>query len=122
MTEQKKIELLCRTCAWYREIRVPEKEQPADFVPRGYCYNQPPAVYPLPQPKRSTLALAQQPGQQEMDIVPLMLRPVVEHHEQMCGQFAPNKETRAQLEELQKQRKAAGCTPGSCGKEGCDCG
>jgi hypothetical protein len=122
MTEEKKIELLCSTCAWYREIKVPEKQQPSDFIPRGYCYANCPSVYPLPQPKKSNLALAQGTQQPEMSIVPMMLRPVVEWNESMCGQFAPDKETRAQLEELQRQRQAEGCDPGSCGKDGCNCG
>jgi hypothetical protein len=122
MTGQKEIQLVCGTCAWYRRIDIPKAEQPPDFTPRGFCHNQPPTVFPVPQPKKSTLALAQGTQQPGVEVLPMMMRPIVEEGEAMCGQFQPNKATRAQLEELQKQRKAEGCDPGSCGKEGCDCG
>ena len=116
------IKLICSNCAWYRKIDIPKAEQPPDFTPRGFCYAVPPSVFPVPQPKQSTLALAQGQHQQEMQMLPIMMRPIVEAHEPMCGTFAPNKVTRGQLEELQKQRQAEGCDPGSCGREGCDCG
>ena len=123
MEERKQeIKLICGTCAWYRYIEIPKKEQPSDYTPRGFCYNLPPTVYPFQQPKQSSLALAQGTQQQGVQMVPMMMRPIVEEKEAMCGQFAPDKKTRAQLEELQAQRQAEGCDPSSCGKEGCDCG
>jgi hypothetical protein len=116
------IKLICGTCAWYRKIDIPKAEQPPDFTPRGYCYYLPPAVFPVPQPKQSSLALAQGQQQGDVQILPLMMRPLVEEKDAMCGKYAPNKETRAQLEELQAQRNKEGCDPGSCGKEECNCG
>jgi len=122
MVDQNEIKLICGNCAWYRGIAVPKEDQPSDFTPRGFCYNLPPTVFPVPQQKKSTLALAQGTAQPGMQMIPMMMRPIVESDEAMCGGFAPNKKTRGQLEELQAQRQAEGCDPSSCGKEGCDCG
>jgi hypothetical protein len=122
MTEKQNIELVCGTCAWFRRVDIPKDKQPPGFTPRGFCHNQPPTVFPMQEQKKSTLALAQGNQQPEMQMLPMMMRPIVEEGEAMCGQFQPNKATRAQLDVLQAQRKAKGCDPGSCGKEGCDCG
>ena len=114
MTEKQKISLVCGTCAWYRGISIPKAQQPPDWTPRGYCHNLPPTVFPVPQQKKSNLALAQGQQQGGVEMLPMMMRPIVEQVEAMCGQYAPNKETRAQLEELQAQRsKKEGC-PGDC--------
>lgn len=101
MNEKADIQLVCGTCAWYRKIEIPKAEQPPDFTPRGFCHSLPPTVIPVPQQKKSTLALAQ--GQQapgEVQVLPLMLRPIVEFGEAMCGNFNPNKEIRKKLELL----------------------
>jgi hypothetical protein len=112
MTEQ--LQLRCGNCAWYAELVVPKELQPPDFTPRGQCYAAPPSVYPVPVPKQSSLALAQS-AQQKMDIIPAMLRPIVEEDEGMCGSYAPNKLARAALDEIKAQREAKKGCPDECG-------
>jgi hypothetical protein len=112
MTEQ--LQLRCGNCAWYGEVVIPKEQQPADFTPRGQCYAAPPTVYPVPVPKQQTLALAQGTKQQ-MDIVPAMLRPIVEETEGMCGSYNPNKLARAALDEIKAQREAKSACPDECG-------
>jgi hypothetical protein len=117
MTE--KLQLRCGNCAWYREAIVPKEEQPADFTPRGQCYAVPPSVFPMPVPKQSNLALAQS-AQQQMQIVPAMLRPIVEEDDSLCGRYSPNKLAREALDKIQAQREAGTCDSKTCKKE-CNC-
>lgn len=114
------IKLICSTCAWYKGIAIPKAEQPPDWTPRGFCYQRPPAVFPVPTQQKSSLALAQGTQQPGVDMLPLMMRPIVEADDNMCGSFSPNKATRGQLEELQKQRQTESSCSG-CDKEGAKC-
>jgi hypothetical protein len=117
MTE--KLQLRCGNCAWYREAVIPKEEQPDDFTPRGQCYAIPPSVFPMPVPRQSSLSLAQQ-SQPQMDIVPAMLRPIVEESDGMCGSYSPNKLAREALDKIQAERQAGKCDPKTC-KEECNC-
>jgi hypothetical protein len=95
--------------------------QPPDFTPRGHCYAEPPTVYPMPVPKKSSNLALVQGQQQGMDIVPAMIRPVVEEAENMCGSYAPDTMARKALDEIQAKRNA-GCGDKPCDKERCNCG
>lgn len=110
----------CGTCAWYQKVEIPKDKQPEGFTPRGYCYYNPPTVFPMPQQKQSNLALAQ--GQQapgQVTMVPLMQRPVVEASESACGRWQPNSEMREKLAALDSKDCPDGCK-GEC--EECSCG
>jgi hypothetical protein len=78
---------------------------------RGYCTFNPPAVFPMPK-QASSLSNVQ--GQQQMQMVPMMIRPVVEGKEPMCGRFSPDEETMKELG-LDKPDKS-GCSGGGCEK------
>jgi hypothetical protein len=59
--------------------------------------------------------LADIQGQVQMGFVPMMMRPVLEEDEPMCGRFSPDPET---VKELGLDQP--GC--GACGDEGAKCG
>jgi hypothetical protein len=105
------------TCGYciYGQMREPPKGKEQEYPhSRGYCIFEPPKVFPMPQAKQSKIqALGNQ--QQGMDIVPLMMRPVVEDHEPMCGRGVLNAEAMKGLGIEQK----AEC--GACKDEGAKC-
>lgn len=112
-----KLSFGCATCAWFQEVVIPEGEKkPEGWTPRGNCYANPPAVFPVPRQQQSKLALAQ--GQQapgQVTMVPLMMRPIVDKSDNPCGKYQPNSAMRDQLAELQP----GGC--GGCQDEGAKC-
>ena len=82
------------TCGYciYGKLVEPPPEMKKD-VPynRGYCIFEPPKVFPMPQTKQSKIqAMGNQQSQVEM--IPYMMRPVVEEHEPMCGRGVLNAE------------------------------
>lgn len=87
-------ELTCANCCWYADVKAPAGTKRSK---RGYCLFEPPRVFPMPKQKQSKIAALGQPKQDDFDIIPLMLRPVVEAHEPMCGRFSPNAETAEEL-------------------------
>jgi len=106
------MDFACGHCVWYRAAKPPQGTK-APKVGRGYCTYNPPAVFPMPVPRQNKIqALGQEPTQP--DILPLMLRPVVEENEPQCGFFYPNDEVR----DLLDKEKIAACE-GSC--EDCNC-
>lgn len=120
MTE--KLNLNCGNCAWYMEITIPEEKKEV-LSPRGYCHAVPPSVFPLPKQQQSSLALAQ--GQQapgQVTMLPLMMRPVVESTEAICGSYQPNQEARLMLAEVEKGCDGCVNCDGSCQEGECNCG
>ena len=105
----------CGNCAWYRKIEIP-KDKVREISARGYCYVNPPKVFPFPQQSQSNLAIAGgQPAPGRTTMIPIMQRPVVEEVEDICGQYSPNKEMGEEL----MQRQQSDCS-GSCEKCNCD--
>jgi hypothetical protein len=98
-------------------VVIPEDKKKDYPVPRGYCTFNPPAVFPMPS---QTSKIAQM-GQPQMQMAPMMMRPVVEANEIMCGRFSPNEETAIALGLVEKVEKECKCAP-KPGEEGCPCG
>ena len=73
----------CGSCAWFSEGSPPPRK---DMQRRGYCTADPPKVFPTPKQSGKITAL----GQQKMEIVPMMMRPIVEGNEPMCRFYQPN--------------------------------
>jgi hypothetical protein len=111
------IKLHCGNCAWYSVIIIP-KEKRDTVSKRGYCTFNPPTVFPVPQQRQSNLAIAsgqQAPG--EVTMLPMMMRPVVEYDDEMCGRYQPNQEIATQIAE--HRQKQAGCGVEKC--DGANC-
>ena len=89
------IVLNCGNCAWFAEGNPPPSKE---MKRRGFCTFYPPKVFPMPK-QTSTL---QAMGKQNVQMVPMMLRPVVEEDEPMCGKYHPDEKT---LEELKEEKK-----------------
>lgn len=85
-------ELTCKNCAWTTMVKPPKGKE--DELTRGYCTFEPPSVFPMP---KQTSNLARPHGDQQVQFLPLMLRPVVYESEPICGRFAPNEETMSAL-------------------------
>lgn len=98
--------LRCGNCAWMHHVAPPEDKPEYKDVDRGYCYFNPPAVYPIP---RQTKSLALQ--QQAVEMIPQSFRPPVDGNDSMCGRYYPDEETLKIINE--KQGKKDHCD-GSC--------
>jgi len=107
----------CGNCAWMDKVEVPPEKKKDYPVDRGYCTFNPPAVFPMPQQKKTQLAaMGQQP---QVDMIPFMMRPIVEANEAPCGRYAPDGETVKLLGE-----SGGGCEgcDGNCkGSDSCGC-
>ena len=109
------IELTCGRCCWMQKVDPPKGEKVDDE--RGYCTFNPPAVFPMP---KQTSSLQNMAGQANVQMVPMMIRPVVEGREPMCGRFSPNEETMKELG-LNKP-PGSECDQKHCECKGDDCG
>lgn len=106
--------LNCGNCAWYRKIEIP-REKEKEISPRGYCYVNPPSVFPFPQQAQSSLAVAGgQPAPGKTTMIPIMQRAVVEEKEDICGQYSPNKEMGEELLRRQDCENKASCEECNC--------
>ena len=110
----------CGYCIYGQLIDPPEDKKKDYPVKRGYCIFEPPQVFPMPQPKQTKIqAMGNQ--QQGMDILPFMMRPVVEEHEPMCGRGVLTAEAMKGLGIEPKKEECPGCELGNCGTEGAKC-
>jgi hypothetical protein len=81
----------CGYCIYGQMVEPPEDMKDKYPNKRGYCIFEPPAVFPMPQTKQTKIqALGNQ--QTKVDFVPLMMRPVMEDYEPMCGRGVLNAE------------------------------
>jgi hypothetical protein len=105
------------TCGYciYAQLKEPPEAMKEKYpFKRGFCIFEPPKVFPMPQAKQSKIqALGNQTEQ--MDLVPFMMRPVVEENEPMCGRGVLNTEAMKGLHIEEKP----GC--GGCKDEGAKC-
>ena len=108
--------LVCGYCSWTQMITVPDEKQGEFPTKRGYCRFNPPAVFPMPTQQQSKIAALGTAPPVQMQ--PMMMRPVVEENEPMCGRYSPNKEAMVGLG--LKPDEEILCS-GTCDKENC-CG
>ena len=105
--------LTCKNCAWTTMVKPPAGKEGL----RGYCTFEPPRVFPMP---KQTSGLARPHGDQSLQMVPMMMRPIVEHDDPICGRFTPNEATMEELGIAPGPEKEILCS-GTCAKEEC-CG
>jgi hypothetical protein len=108
LVEEKKTDYFtCGYCIYGRMVPPPDDMKDKYPHSRGYCIFEPPAVFPMPQQKQTKIqALGNQ--QQGMDLVPFMLRPVVDDFEPMCGRGVLNKEAMEGLD-INQKAECDGC-------------
>lgn len=104
--EEAQLMLTCGNCVWFQRVDPPKNVPPPE-VGRGYCMFNPPAVFPMPHENK-----IQAMGQKQLQMVPMMIRPVVEENEPMCGRYGPNPEAQKALGLIAE----GGC--GGCKHEG----
>lgn len=87
----------CGTCGWWKKGKnQPEKDdRGTPLVQRGYCFNNPPTVFIIPNPSR-----VQAMGQQGMELRPMMQRPILEANEPMCSKYIPVSEAYDAIRDL----------------------
>jgi hypothetical protein len=126
MTEETK-EINYFTCGYCIYGQMVEPPKGTDYPnKRGYCIFEPPRVFPMPQTKQSKIqALGNQ--QKQMDVVPYMIRPIMEDYEPMCGRGVLNAEAMegldidpdADKDYVVRTDVKGGC--GGCKDEGAKC-
>jgi hypothetical protein len=98
------------TCGYciYGQMVDPPKEMKEKYPhKRGYCIFEPPRVFPMPQGKESKIqALGNQ--KQQVEFVPLMMRPIMEEYEPMCGRGVLNAEAMKGLD-IKPKDECGGC-------------
>lgn len=74
----------CGYCIYGQMVEAPEEKKKDYPHKRGYCIFEPPKVFPMPQPQESKIQ-AMGNVKKQMDLVPFMMRPIMEEYEPMCG-------------------------------------
>jgi hypothetical protein len=87
-------ELCCGNCVFMSIVQPPEDKKELYPVPRGFCFFNPPIVFPMPQEISN---IAGPLGKKQVSMVPHMMRPVVDATEPMCGRFMMTNEAADRL-------------------------
>ena len=106
----------CGTCGWWLEGEWPVEKgpKPKDFVARGYCYFNPPFVFPMPKQTQTLGAM----GQPKQSLMPLNMRPSTSANEPMCHGYSPRPEV---VDYIKANTGLEEPCSGTCGDENCSC-